>query len=422
MPSRKSMASRGPCALPRNRGTGFEEFFADPPMTPVEAAEEKVEIYAAKVPFEERIQACIQRFRSRRRLQGDQTVYFNEYLFLGGIDTSQNSFSGLNHKDLKDLTPAERRDTTARDTVHSGSSANQQFYNGNREHWSVDFAGVAAGFFSISLGQLTGFEKKKIETAIAVVEHFLRYVLQHDVCPEYQDDVESALLVCQQARKECPMLNRLSHDLPGHFNLAATECFSTMEPGDWSLLSFTRPENFDAKAVFLATCALCGEMETLNHYSNGDLEPAKELTWTVQVTETRRPSDSLVQKFAALCIEGSSHAVEPVGKLFFKTAVIEDEWEQPEMPRLLKNDQLWIYLEDRMLANITPGMRMEMKVIELNTGIRFVKTISRLVPSFYTFLPQQMMKHYKPPRENDRAAPSVHDPSAEDVHIARELE
>lgn len=218
------------------------------------------------------------------------------------------------------------------------------------------------------------------------------------------------------------MLNRLSDDLPGHFNLAATECFSTMEPGDWSLLSFTRPENFDAKAVFLATCALCGEMETLNHYSNGDLEPAKELTCTVQVTETRRPSDSLVQKFAALCIEGSSHAVEPVGKVFFKTAVIEDEWEQPEMLRLLKNDQLWIYLEDRMLANITPGMKMEMKVIELNTGIRFVKTILRLVPSFYTFLPQQMMKHYKALREHDRAAPSVHDPSAEDGHIARELE
>lgn len=61
---RKTTAQRGPTALPRNRGTGFEgvlrskdifagphaenivEYFADPPMTPDEAEEEKLEIYA----------------------------------------------------------------------------------------------------------------------------------------------------------------------------------------------------------------------------------------------------------------------------------------------------------------------------------------------------------------------------------------
>lgn len=341
-------------------------------------------------------------------------------MFLGGVDTSQNSFAGLDHKDLKDLTPAERRDATARDTVHAGSAANEQFYNGNEEHWSVDFAGVAAGFFSISLGNMSGFEEKRLETAIAIVEHFLRYVLQHDVCPEYQDNVESALLVCQQARKEWPMVNQFCRDLPGHFNLAAAECFSTVDPGDWSLLSFQRPEHFDAKAVFLAACVLRGEMETLDCFATGKLAVAKEYTRTVQVTDVQRPSNSLIEKFAALVIEGSSHAVEPVGKLCLATAVIEDEWEQPKMPVPESEDQLWVYLEDRLLANVLPGMKMEMRLVELTTGIRFIKTIMRVVPTFYTFLPQQMMKHYKPVRENDRAAPSVHDPVAEEAYIAHE--
>ncbi|KAG6016570.1 hypothetical protein E4U43_003507 [Claviceps pusilla] len=414
----KSIASRGPCALPRNRGTGFEEYFADPPLTPDEAAEERLEIYAP------RIQSCIQRFRSRRRLQGDQPLYFNEYLFLGGVDTSQNAFAGLDNKDLRDLTPAERRDATARDTVHAGGGANEQFYNGDTEHWSVDFAGVAAGFFSISLGRLSGFEEKKLDTSIAVVEHFLRYVLQHDVCPEYQDDVEAALRVCQQARKELPMLNRFRCDLPGLFNLAAAECFSTVDPEDWSLLSFTRPDDLDANAVFLSACALCGEVDTLDQFASGKLSAVRVFTRTVKVTRVERPSDSLVEKFAALCIQGSSHAVEPVGRLYFETAEIEDEWEQPRRPVLEEeeNAPLWVYMENRLLVNVLPGMKMDITFVELTSGIRFIKSILRVLPTFYTFLPQQMMKHYKPVRDHDRAAPSVHDPVAEEACIAREHE
>ncbi|KAG6324452.1 hypothetical protein E4U44_000966 [Claviceps purpurea] len=419
---RKSLASRGPCALPRNRGTGFEEFFADPPLTPEEAAEESLEVYASCVPFEERIQACIQRFRSRRRLQGDQPVYFNEYLFLGGIDTKQNSFAGLDNKDLKDLTPAEQRDATARDTVHICSGANEQFYNGDTENWSVDFAGVAAGFFSITLGQLSGFETQKFETGISIVESFLRYVLQHGVCPEYQDNVQSALRVCQQARQEWPMLRQFGKDLPGQFSLAAAECFSTSESEDWSLLSFTRPEDFDVKAVFLASCTLCGEMEAVHDYARGKLAVKKQFTRTVKVTDVQRPSDALIDKFASLCIQGISRAVEPVGKLYFEDAVIEDERGQAEMPELEKGSPLWVYLEDRLLANVVPGMKMEIKFVELTTGIRFVKSVLNLVPSFYTFLPQQMMKHYKTLRDNDRPAPSVRNPVAEEEQVSRENE
>jgi hypothetical protein len=57
----------------------------------------------------------------------------------------------------------------------------------------------------------------------------------------------------------------------------------------------------------------------------------------------------------------------------------------------------------------------------LNTGIRFIKTISRIVPSFYTFLPQQMMRHYKQPRDDDRPAPSVQNPEAQEEHSATDM-
>lgn len=286
----------------------------------------------------------------------------------------------------------------------------------------MDFAGVAAGFFSISLAQLSGFETQKFETGISIVESFLRYVLQHGVCPEYQDNVQSALRVCQQARQEWPMLRQFGKDLPGQFSLAAAECFSTSESEDWSLLSFTRPEDFDVKAVFLASCTLCGEMETVHDYARGKLAVKKQFTRTVKVTDVQRPSDALIDKFASLCIQGISRAVEPVGKLYFEDAVIEDERGQAEMPELEKGSPLWVYLEDRLLANVVPGMKMEIKFVELTTGIRFVKSVLNLVPSFYTFLPQQMMKHYKTLRDNDRPAPSVRNPVAEEEQVSRENE
>ncbi|KAI1020201.1 hypothetical protein LB503_006252 [Fusarium chuoi] len=49
----KTLINRGPTALPKNRGSGFEEYFADPPLTPVEATEEKNEIYSPELPFAE---------------------------------------------------------------------------------------------------------------------------------------------------------------------------------------------------------------------------------------------------------------------------------------------------------------------------------------------------------------------------------
>lgn len=365
-----------------------------------------------------RIQSCIQRFRSRRRLQNEQTSYFNEYLFLGGIDTSASAFSGNDTNDLKELTPAQRREATATDTVNSGTD--ERFYNGDDEHWDVDFAGVAAGFFSTSLSQQTGFEPEKTEALISIVENFLRYVLHHEVCPEYTENIESALQVCQQAREEWPALNQLGCGLPGYFNLAATELFSSVTPGDWSFLSFSRPDGFDPKMTFLTVCALRDEPATLEGFIKGSVKVLREYSCSMQVVTVERPSRCILDLFSALQIDGIGHNVDSVGKVFFKPAMIEDEWEKPEVSMSSTDTKTWVYLEDSLLANIVPKMKMDITFIELDTGITFIKTISRIVPSFYTFLPQQMMRHYKRPREADRPAPSVHNPLAEDVQLGEE--
>lgn len=50
---KRTVAARGPTAMSASRGTGFEEYYADPPITPAEAQEERVDIYAPELSFEQ---------------------------------------------------------------------------------------------------------------------------------------------------------------------------------------------------------------------------------------------------------------------------------------------------------------------------------------------------------------------------------
>lgn len=357
--------------------------------------------------FFRRIESCIQRFRGRRRLQGEQTRYFNEYLFLGGIDSNPVPFSGCDPKDLKGLTPAEQRDAKAGTTI-GGVDNEEQFYTGDRETWSVDFTGIAAGFFS-SMGPITGFEPEPTEMAIGVVENFLRYVLHHDVCPEYDADVKKALKVCEDAREEIPMLLRFQAALPGQFNLAAAKMFGVHGEHDWSFHGFAETGS-DPKLNIIASLALMEEPEMFARISQGDHRVVRQFECTVEVTEIQRPDAEILRRFESFELinaDGTpTPALSPIGKAKFKPAVIEDAWEDPvTTPKC----RLTLFLDDDILANMKLGMKISLTVCELDFGLRFVKTVHEVVPTYFTFLPQQLMRYFRSPRDEERPAPSVHD-------------
>ncbi|KAL7948659.1 Argonaute siRNA chaperone complex subunit Arb1 domain-containing protein [Trichoderma barbatum] len=409
----KSTADRGPTALPKNRGNGFE----DPPMTPQEAMEEKQEVYSP------RMQSCIQRFRSRRRIQHQRVTYFNDYLFLGGVDTTPGAHTGLDQAKLKSLTPAERREALARDLIHESTEGGDRFYDGDQTKWTVDFAGVAAGFLSRRIIPLTGLQTGPMEDAMDVIENFLRYVVHHDVCPEYQDNVKEAMEVCIMAREEWPMLNSLQTALPGLFNLAATELFSKNGPEAWAFDLFQVPEGFDAKAVFYSAIAMLDDTEVFQYLAGNAVEPVDQYESTLEITKIAPPTEEMIERFQKLAINTDGNKkirILPMGKLTLKPATIEDGWVEPDMPHPLQGKEVDLYFEQNILANLKPGMKMTLEICELGAGVRFVKHIRKIVPSFYTFLPQELMIHFKAPQENDRPAPSVHDPTAEDNNAVEE--
>lgn len=334
------------------------------------------------------------------------------------------------------MTPAERREATARDAVYATDAAGDRWYNGDFENWSVDFKGVAAGFLSISLVQMTGWEHDEMDIAIGVVENFLRYVLQHDVCPEHDRDVKGALEVCADARMEWPMVHRLQGLLPGSFNLAASKFFPVAEgvamlgekDGETGtdLASYSglkpRSDKGNPKTLLLTSLALMGNMELVQQLSQPGRQVVAEFECTLQIVKIDLPAEDIINRFKAIRLDDSDPEsdskinlrLQAIGKVILKPATIEDEFDHPFVKTPATGQKkMSLFFDLNILRQMKPGMKMTLVLRQLDNGIRFVKELVSVVPTFYTFLPQELMRYYKPPRENDRPGPSIHTINAE---------
>lgn len=122
--------------------TGFEPYYADPPITPAEAEEEE-DIYGDHNPFAERIQIAMQRYKSRRKFSVHKSDIWVKFIKFGGIETGPRMFTGrLSKEDLEDKTAAEISSLTATDFTRE----DQYDLEDPESRWVVDFEGVAKGF------------------------------------------------------------------------------------------------------------------------------------------------------------------------------------------------------------------------------------------------------------------------------------
>ncbi|KAJ6786580.1 hypothetical protein PWT90_10633 [Aphanocladium album] len=128
------------------------------------------------------------------------------------------------------------------------------------------------------------------------------------------------------------------------------------------------------------------------------------------------PSDDISSYFRRLALGSDTQRrlkLKPLGRAVFRTADIEDGWVHQIPPERLADDEdVVCFFEQDILNEMTVGTKVTAQICELSSGFRFVKTLENVQPSFYTFLPQHLIKDYKPPRINDRPPRSVHDTAA----------
>ncbi|KAI0150355.1 Argonaute siRNA chaperone complex subunit Arb1-domain-containing protein [Xylariaceae sp. FL1272] len=392
------------------KGTGFEEYYADAPITPQQAEHEKKEVYRPTKPFAHRIVECIQRFRERRRIDSERSNLFNKYLFLGGIDTSQRQFGGIAHDQdaLAEADGEQIRAMTAIDNIGGGG----RFYPGpESEDWEVDFEAVVKGFLSRTITDTWGMDRRVIETGAELVKNFLNYVLMHDVCPEYKDNILKAHHICEIAPAEFGRAQNIAHGLPDPVNDAARILFCEgrariMDRNDQKLVSDLR------QAMLLCHT---GSQSKIGDPSGIEIVSTEEKTYeVVGILRPRKRNIELVEE--TVKPKCPDFKAMRVGLLIVKAAMIPHVFGNKLRPDQVDFDskQEAFMVEDETLINFTNGMKVRMTVCETNANFNFIKEVHEVRVSFDTLLAQSLMVGWKDPVANTREAPSIHNPGAEE--------
>ncbi|KAL9128693.1 MAG: hypothetical protein Q9217_002686 [Psora testacea] len=432
-----------------NAATGFEEYYVDPPLTPQQHEEEKG-------LYDRRIETAIQRYVAKRNLNSDRKNLFDKYLTFGGIEGGPKMFSGgLDVCTTENSNAAEIAMLTATHSVAFDKS------DPRNETYVVDFEGCLKAFLSSRLpGTFELIEDAKIKDYVGVIRNFLNYLLHHDVCPEYRDQVEASRKVCNQAETELIKIARARTLLPGTFNKACSEIFGGMYKGMYTASeSWMKDEDREqslgispqyARQVFKIGLAAYATDEQIEKYK---LESKKQTFSVVSEQDMGLEVTSIalgrsLPEIQALYNHAEAKTLPILGKLHAKTwhspsspeedLTADEEAELARNPLAHKDYEFWV--EDVLLDKLFVGMKLEATVKQLNFGIWYFDAVFGVHCSFFTFLPNEMMigwraveKEWLPPRsmeyegdqevqnEDKRADYSATD-EREESHARREAE
>ncbi|KAI0387963.1 Argonaute siRNA chaperone complex subunit Arb1-domain-containing protein [Hypomontagnella monticulosa] len=399
--------------------TGYEEYYADAPMTPAQAAQEKKEIYGSLRPFPSRIEECIQRYRANRRMDHERTLLFDKYLWLGGIDPSPRQFTGFaeDREALEGRSADEIRQMTATDFVGGGGT---RFYDPvvDPDNWFVDFEGIVKCFLSRMVPVMYMYDEAAIRMAADLLKNFLNYVLLHEVCPEYTDNIQAARRICDIAPMEMRMMHELLNELPGPFNSLATSLFY-----DRQINKCVGTDNFDDLIVFRVTVLSSMPGTKIDRTLKATDDPT-----TIRVTKTKEetyqvmdivwPRQKDIRMVTGSLKElGHSGKGEPVGILILKPSIIDMGYDNVPLADNIDLEAVEAQeylLESNLLTKFSKGMKIKAVVCELNIGLRFIKEIKDIRVSFDLFLPQMLMEGWKDHVLNDRPPPSASNPNGEE--------
>ncbi|KAL8666279.1 MAG: hypothetical protein Q9202_001548 [Teloschistes flavicans] len=403
---RKPKSKRGLAAI-----TGFEEFYVDAPLTLAEYEEEQG-LYDPEIPFTQRIEVAIQRFAARRHMDSTKKDVFDKYLSAGGIAGGPKQFSGgLNAADMSDMSAA---DIALMKAIHF---VDVDRYGGS-DAYTVDFEGIAKNFFSSRLPQhydLTSVNSAKdVQSKTNIIRNFLNYLLHHDVCPDYKDQIFAACNICDLADRELPKTMRAQILFPGDFQTACSEIFGgscrntfARNPG-WA-------EEFESEfgmrpdvaqqtfKIGLATQTSDEMSKIYMEQSNAlDIQMTKIYDVGLEVTElvyARAEIRNFYEKHEA------AKGLKSLGKLRAKrwhpphTApqdLTEEEREKAAKKTPKPAENIYEFLiEDYILDTCFVGMKMEVTVRELSFGLKFFDKILGAYCSFYTILPNEMMEGWR---------------------------
>ena len=406
--------------------TGFEENPDNKPREPEETEEERKD-YHPDVPFVDRIETAITRFRARRKMHQEANKTFSAFLVFGGFRGGQPQFSGgWSEKSTEDHSKKELAEMNS----HWSVVDEVRLTLGDDDPtWVVDFEDLAKGFLSSQFLSFFIWEDSEVrKTAIGVLRNFYNYLLCHDVCPEYREQIVAARKVCDIAEGELPKLRQASHGLPGDFDKACSTLFGGYfsglhATGDW----VDAEDNLgwaddDAAVVFKAGVFAHGTDDQLSALQKAptELQKAFRVTFSrligLEVVGMEMATGDAKEFYDSS--ELTDTIVKPLGKLrcvLWKAphATVYDlpahviEAEERELQQ--KKEFVFLVGESALQA-CYPGLKMEAEVKQLDLGFMWIDRVEATYPSFFVWLTNENIRDWKtpgPPRKQVEAVNGV---------------
>ncbi|GKZ84585.1 hypothetical protein AnigIFM56816_010138 [Aspergillus niger] len=402
----------------KNKPTGFEEYYVDAPITPEEFSAEK-ELYNVSRPLTHRIEDALLRYQKNRRLESDRRDVFLKYLAYGGVNVGQRMFGGLDGRDLQQLDSEQILQARAMTSVGKDKS-----------NLAVDFDAVVRGFLTSFFPYYFNPDTEDmIKLATVTIRNFLSYLLYHDVCPEYNDNIDQARTSCDIATRELWNNQQLMAKGPGDFNSCCSLLFggelhdTYTEGNQWRNSKDDAPRLTTEIARKIVKFALAGAGENCHALRFQELTENKTLCAVriedidgFEITAVHPPGE-VVREFY------QTHAPDlvPVGKLLartFRDPGMPDYDRSPEERMAQPERNFEFFMEGNLLQYCYPGMKVIAPVWELNCGFHYFEDAYRTYGSNYTPLVNDLMLGWKEPRDLAKAESKAESDGEDDSSVA----
>ena len=255
--------------------------------------------------------------------------------------------------------------------------------------------------------------KDKVKSLVGIIRNFLNYLLHHDVCPEYKDQIDAARLICDHAVEEIWSTTEVMPMLPGDFNLACSEIFGGMYQGVFSASQAWRedpemggglgisPEH--ARNVFKIGIAAHASDEMFPIYQQQLKEKSCRLVRTeavgIEVIEKLPPAKNILDFYK----DSQAAGLKVLGKMKAKTwtspqSMDEDLTEEEEAYIEVnppETKQYEFLLEDEILQKCEIGMKLRVTLRETSFGLTYFDAVHAVHCSFYQLIPNELMEDWR---------------------------
>lgn len=267
--------------------------------------------------------------------------------------------------------------------------------------------------------------QQEIQAICAVIRNFLNYALTHAVCPEYTLDILNARRICDRAEKELWIIKNIHMLIPGRFNISASTIYGDYTAHSVWAIDDVEVDMFpttrvvtkeEAELVFKTSLAIAGSEELYLRAVKGDVHIVKTEIKYLEVVEIIQPDSTKINEWATVKDHrGVQGGLQPLGIIKFKAwegpCIEEEDMTDDEDESKPLNDSIieTFWLEDEALRACFIGMKVQLKICELNIGIKFFDRVDGVYCSFFTYLHQEKMSDWKEPGENFLQSYSGHD-------------